>query len=115
MKAKGIEEILDDLFKDEDVHGFIINDERYKELKDYIIKLQVDKINLIEETGRLKSYKDFYKFLLNQSEDHIKQLIKKLNDYKQRNGKVIEYIDEHTLFVNGGIIKSILNGSDENE
>ena len=34
-------------------------------------------------------------------------------DYKSRCEKAIEYIDEHTLFVNGGIIKSILNGSDE--
>lgn len=37
------------------------------------------------------------------------------DDYKSRCNKAIEYINEHTLFVNGGIIKNILNGSDENE
>lgn len=43
------------------------------------------------------------------------QLVLAYLDYKSRFEKTIEYIDEHTLFVNGGIIKSILNGSDENE
>lgn len=68
-----------------------------------------------KEIDRLKAYKDLYKDLLNQSEDNIKQLIKILNEYKSRRNKAIEYINDHTLFVNGGIIKSILNGSDENE
>ena len=37
---KEIEEILKDLFKDENVNGFILSDERFKELKEYIIGLQ---------------------------------------------------------------------------
>ena len=36
-------------------------------------------------------------------------------DYKSRNEKAIEYINEHTLFVNGGIIKDILQGEDKDE
>lgn len=49
--------------------------------------------------------------------DRIKHLeidneieIKEYNDLKNRIEKAIEYIDEHTLFVNGGIIKNILKG-----
>lgn len=52
-----IEEILKDLFKDENVNGFILSDERFEELKEYIICLQtrIDKsidyimTNLISE------------------------------------------------------------------
>lgn len=40
--------------------------------------------------------------------------IKEYNDLKNRIEKAIEYIDEHTLFVNGGIIKNILKGEDNN-
>ena len=54
--------------------------------------------------------------------DRIKHLeidneveLKEYYKMKKRIEKAIEYIDEHTLFVNGGIIKSILNGSDNNE
>ncbi|MBQ9023849.1 MAG: hypothetical protein IJ105_01355 [Bacilli bacterium] len=43
------------------------------------------------------------------------ELVRQNKCYKSRYKKAIEYIDEHTLFVNGGIIKSILKGSDNNE
>ena len=48
-------------------------------------------------------------------DNYIKHLEEEKECYKSRIKKAIEYIDEHTLFVNGGIIKSILNGSDDNE
>lgn len=50
-----IKEILDNIFKDENVNGFILSDERYKELKDYITNLQQENerlnniINTFEE------------------------------------------------------------------
>lgn len=78
------EEILEDLFKDENVNGFILSDERYKGLKDYITNLQ-------QENERIKDYKDLYKNLLTQSEDNVKQLIKKLNEYKTRIDKATNY------------------------
>lgn len=44
--------------------------------------------------------------------ERLKEENKRLNSNKD---KAIEYIDEHTLFVNGGIIKSILKESCNNE
>lgn len=46
-----IKEILKDIFKDENVNGFILSDERYKELKDYITNLQ-------QENQRIKTFID---------------------------------------------------------
>ena len=44
----------------------------------------------------------------------VKLMQKEISRLRKNNYKAIEYIDDHTLFVNGGIIKSILKG-EENE
>lgn len=38
-----------------------------------------------------------------------------IQELQERIDKVIEYINEHTLFVNGSIIKNILQGEDKDE
>jgi predicted nucleic acid-binding Zn-ribbon protein len=52
MNKEEIKEILDNIFKDENVNGFILSDERYKELKDYITNLQqeIERLNNIINT-----------------------------------------------------------------
>lgn len=100
--SKEIERILDYLRDEKSYLHYGIRREKFIELEgkevqtllDYITNLQEDKITLIEETGRLKSYKDLYKDLLNQSEDTIKQLIKIANEYKSRIEKSIEYLTD---------------------
>ena len=53
-----IKEILN-LFKDESVNGFIISDEIYQNLKDYITNLQIriDKVNKYISKVRPKMFK----------------------------------------------------------
>lgn len=102
-----IKEILDDLGnKDNYIEEFGYQYKRISlydsfQLLDYITNLQQDleKANDIIEKDR-----QFYKCRM---DEYV--------DYKSRFEKAIEYIDEHTLFVNGGIIKSILKGSGNNE
>lgn len=66
--------------------------------------------NLKDNNNRLEEIIHDTDIVLEQENERLKE---ELEDYKSRCKKTIEYIDEHTLFVNGGIIKNILNGSDE--
>ena len=57
-----MKEILEDLFKDKNVNGFIISDELYQNLKDYITNLQEENKRLKQnQVKALNSIKDFIK------------------------------------------------------
>lgn len=74
------------------------------------LKMILDYItNLQQENDKLNNKIKEQNLLLIEFQD----MEQKLDIYKSRCEKAIEYIDEHTLFVSGGIIKSILNGGDE--
>lgn len=122
-----IKEIIDDLGnKDSYVNDItMLTFDEGKIIKDYITNLQQENEKLKLDVKYWENKWQNTRFANNQVKVLQDTIIKSANNtnkameqteiYKSRFEKAIEYINEHTLFVNGGIIKSILNGSDENE
>jgi O-phosphoseryl-tRNA(Cys) synthetase len=103
-----IKEILDDLLFITTLPNVSVklSEKKLNQLKDYITNLQ-------EENERLKKNQRYYKngvFSLEYDKETMSDMI---DDYKSRIDKAIEYIDNHTLFVSGSIVKSLLQGSEE--
>ena len=84
--------------EDTNVNKLVLYKEDTKVLLDYITNLQ-------EENKRLK--KDFI-----SKNNTIMDLHIVLSQRQGKINKALDYINEHTLFVNGGILKSILKGED---
>lgn len=66
-------------------------------IEKYFNKIKDNITNIQQENERIKDYNDFYKELLNQSEDNIKQLIKKLEQLNNENHNLYLFIYDFIL------------------
>lgn len=68
-----------DLIKDDNVKGFILSDEKYEELKEYIKSLIADNVKLREEKLKYKRYVDeTFLYTYEELQDKVIDLQKKL-------------------------------------